>query len=377
MYAKLVTSTAITPAAAMRDIVRLLTSSSPNVANLEGFSQTSSVIVDSTPAGWTYVVGTECYLANSAPIQIRFTSANVGGPPIGASVNTANVIEQHTISAPCLDPLSGVLKYAVLTSHNNCASTAFGTTTGSPVYYLTACSNANTSTGVLTNESYRTYYNSVSGGNISGSGPDILTTITGQTVHLISTARHVTLVHNQRGVRAVWETSQSEADVFYNAAPLLTYGYSNTVTAGSASYAGNSGPTSTSAGATFNAQVINFTRPSTGVNIGVLGVSAQNPFLYIHQQGATIGANTVRDTGLSSTGLTRHFVTPIFFHSMDIGIPIKFITGVVPIYMMKGGTGSTGDTVTINGVDHLYIDSHASPAITGIQPLGFASYTYS
>lgn len=371
MYAKLVTSSNTQVALLMRDIVRLCTSQNPNVANLEGFSQTSSVIVDTTPAGWTYKVGSECFLANSVPIQVKYTSANTTGPAIGAAVNTANVMEQHTMSAPCLAPLDGVLKYVALTSYSNCA-----VSNGNfALFFVTGSANVNTSTGVQTGESYRPYH-SLSGGPYASA----FSTVVGNTYHLIATTRHITLICQNRGVSAVWETSQSEADVFYNSTPAVSYLYTNVsssspVTSG----AFTTTPTATSSGDSSAAQVFNHTIPSTGVYAATRAISPINPFMFIHQTGTNTssitGPGTARLTGINSTGLTRHFVTPLLFQSFEIGIPIKFVTGVVPIYMLKGGTGTTGDTVTINGVDYTYFDVITTPS-TGSQALGFAMLTY-
>lgn len=375
MYAKLVLSSNAQIALMMRDIVRLCTSQSPNVANLQAFSQTSSVIIDTTPAGWSYVLGAEANVTTSAPVTVRFNAANSPtGPAIGTSVNTANVIEQHTMSAPCLAPLDGVLKYSVLTSYANCAIS--NTPAGHAYFYLTGSANVNTSTGVQTGESYRPF---TSG---TGTPNDIkFTPISGNTYHLIATARHITLICATRGVAAVWETSQSEADVFYNAPPAVSYFYANNASAGGFTGDISTTPTASSTGDTGGAQVFNHTIPSTGVNAATRAISCINPFMFIHQTGAdtayAAGTNPggVRLTGINTTGLTRHFATPLLFQSFDIGIPIKFITGVVPIYMLKGGTATTGDTVTINGVDYTYFDV-ISTAAAYCQPLAFAMLTY-
>jgi len=357
----------------MRDIVRLCTSQNPSTANLEVFSQTSSVIVDTTPAGWSYKLGAEANVTTSVPTIVRFSAANSPtGPAIGTSVNTANVQEQHTMTAPCLAPLDGVLKYAVLTSYANCAIS--NTPPGHAYFYLTGSANVNTSTGVQTGESFRPF--------TSGSGNPFdskFVGISGNTYHLIATARHITLICQNRGVGAVWETSQSEADVFYNAPPVVSYFYSNVNSSGALSGAITVSPYATNSGDGAGAHVFNHTIPATGVNAAVRAISPVNPFMFIHQTGPNTlnaaGPGAVRSTGINTSGLTRHFVTPILFQSFEIGIPIKFVTGVVPIYMLKGGTGTTGDTVTINGVDYTYFDV-LTTVNTGCQPLGFAMLTY-
>ena len=378
MFAKLVVSTAPTIAKAMRDIVRLVTSQSPNVANLEGFSQTSSVIIDSTPAGWTYQVGTECYLANSAPIQIRYTSANTTGPEIGATVNTANVIEQHTISAPCLSPLDGLLKYTALTSYSNCACTATSVTSGFGNFFITGAANVNTSTGVLTGESYRQYH---SGGGAGAGGNFIGSPAAGQTFYLIANQRHITLVRANAGYFATWETSQSEADLFYQSAPFVqSYVYNLSDVASPASTF-STAPAASAGGENNGAFVFNHTIPSTGALSNCRAVDTINPFLFPWQQSANsnpvTGGTKPKTSGVDSNGLTRHFATPILFHSMKDGIPIKFVTGVVPLYFMNGGIGTTGDTVTINGVSYTYVDviTNNAGVRVAIQPMGFAALT--
>ena len=92
MYAKLVVgNAAINGYRAMRDIGRLITSASPSVSLLEAYSQSSSVIIDSTPAGWTYVG------SNFAGDRPSIAAA-------AAAVNTTNGgFPNLCFSAPCLD----------------------------------------------------------------------------------------------------------------------------------------------------------------------------------------------------------------------------------------------------------------------------------
>ena len=100
MYAKLVVGNApISALNAMRDIGRLITSTAPSTANLLAFSSSSSIIVDSTPAGWTYVGSTN---ANDQP-TICATNTNWQN----------NVQSNLCFSAPTLAN-SSVLKYCAL-----------------------------------------------------------------------------------------------------------------------------------------------------------------------------------------------------------------------------------------------------------------------
>lgn len=60
MYVKLVATTALTGvgipiSSVLKDIARMLTATTPSLSLLTAFNQTSSVLVDATPAGWTYV----------------------------------------------------------------------------------------------------------------------------------------------------------------------------------------------------------------------------------------------------------------------------------------------------------------------------------
>lgn len=377
MYAKLVLNANTSVALCMRDIARLCTSQNPNVANLEGYSQTSSVIIDATPAGWSYVMGTECNITTSAPQLIRFSAANSpSGPAIGATINTANVIEQHTMSANCLAPLDAKLKYASLTSYSNCSIVpTTATHRGFSWFFVTGAANVNTTTGVLTGESYRSWHFGSTGNPYAG----FLGPIAGNTHHVIANERHITVIAQNRGVGAVWETSQSEADVFYNSVPSIAFYYANAAGGTGFSTSFLTTPTSTAGGFPVNANIFDHTIPATGINASVRAISALNPFLFIWQTGQNTNNSaepgTARSTGSSSNGLTRHFVTPILFQSFDIGVPIKFVTGVVPIYMMKGGSGTMGDIVTINGVDYTYFEVIPSAA-ADCQPLAFAMLTY-
>ena len=143
MYAKLVVGNApISALNAMRDIGRLITSTAPSTANLLAFSSSSSIIVDSTPAGWTYVGSTN---ANDQP--------TISATNPGTMVN--NNVSNLCFSAPTLAN-SSVLKYCVLTQVYT-ANTTVISSAGAPANTLFALTGAQsaTSSGVLTNEGYR------------------------------------------------------------------------------------------------------------------------------------------------------------------------------------------------------------------------------
>jgi hypothetical protein len=124
MYVKLVVGAAqINVQGAMRDIARLITATTPSLSLLGAFSSASSVIVDATPAGWTYVG------SNNAADQ-----PSIAGT--AASLLTVGQVN-YCFSSPMLNN-SNLLKYAVLTNNTTAAAYTM-TNTG---FNLTGASSA-------------------------------------------------------------------------------------------------------------------------------------------------------------------------------------------------------------------------------------------
>jgi hypothetical protein len=331
MYAKLVVgATAINVHQAMRDIGRLITSETPSTALLGAFSQVNSVIVDDTPAGWTYV--------GSVSADDRPTIAAVG-----AAINYT--IDTHwnlAFSAPCLE--GEALKYMTLnvawrglTANNNRNFTMTG-------------AESVTSLGVATNEGGRYFWGSAEG--VTEPDAVSLQTTAGSIIHVIATPRHVTLINEGRGMQAIWETTMTDVHRFYGTAPFVHFSNASSVTG----LAGAIIPTSqtTAAANSFHATVFAITDLTTSTLYGTYGPTVNDTLnqTYFRQQSSSLRRATISDTGAP-----RYQISPCFFQLGNFGYPTQYVTGVVPMYWTAPQIGTTGDTIDINGDSYTFFNS--------------------
>jgi hypothetical protein len=339
MYAKLVVGNSnITALAAMRDIGRLITSDNPTLSLLGGYSQSSSVIIDSTPAGWSYV--------GSITAADRPTIATV-------ETSTAQVADTDynlCFSAPCLN--TNVLKYCALT-------VAYRSDTLGNSFCLTGASFANSS-GVLTNEGprvYETKANATSNAEVASQA--ILCLTSSPVIHLVANPRHITIIIENTGHAAVWESSHTDAHTFYGAAPFVQYCH---YTSSSLTRLGAIVPTAVTATQTagWNAATFNVTSPNTGLNYGTYDVTDAATLNVGHlvQTIAGLRANTV-----SATGLLAYTINPVYYSMTTKGYPSQVVTGIVPIYYIGAGIGTTGDQVEINGEAYTFFNAGANLGI--------------
>jgi len=333
MYARLVTPAAGTFAQqCMRDIGRLITSANPSLSDLSGagYDVTTSLIVDNTPAGWTYIGST------SAADQPSIAGSG------GAITNGANLC----FRAPMRDYPS-LYKFAALTH----ANTLYNNVSYGQVFALTGATNA-TSAGVLTNESYR-QSSATTTTNIIGSS---LSTAGSVTHHVIATARHITIIQENTGMIAVWEASMTELHQLYNLPSFVAYfhptGSNSTVAAGSV-------PVTTASATNLNAVSFSVQNPG-GALSGTYRCADSGNVGMLLQTIAGNRANTV-----SETGLPRYQVQPVFVHNHLAGQAVQYVTGIVPIYWTKAGLGVSGDSVSINGNVYTYFNCGTS-ALFGV-----------
>ena len=329
MYAKLVVgATQINVQGAMRDIGRLLTSGSPSVSLLGAFSSSSSVVVDATAAGWTYVGSTA---AADQP--------TIAGT--GASLATSGQYN-YCFSAPMLNN-SGLLKYAVLTNNDSAGTWSALTNIG---FQLTGASSA-TSLGVVTNEGPR-YYTSQSGqGYHSGLGASNISVAAGVVLHLVATPQHITIVIENTGMAALWETTSTDAHTFYNIPAMVQYShYSSSKYTQLPIIVPTVLNVSSAITTTWSATVFNVTNPNNGTNYGTYDVSNSNNTNINSLVNSLTGC---RVNTVSATGISQYAINPIYFTATQIGYPTQFVTGPVPIYYVAGSLGNTGDTVTVSG----------------------------
>ena len=348
MYAKLVYSaglsqtsnTRFSPFNMVRDIVRLCTSPSPNVNNLVAFSNTSSVIVDTTPAGWSLVYSD----VDGTTLPDANTDAN-------ASPSTQ--VNYWAISAPCLGPVDGTTKYAKLTttyiSNKNASS---GTPSNSGFSLTSAVSVSNT--GTVTGEGYRLQYPTgtpssaeatrLAAWDLSGNG----------TYHVIATQRHLTIIKDAAGYHSIWEHSISDYHTFYGITPVIAAAFRGTTVSGpnSTAPASTSPPTGAISNTIDNVRCLhNITDVNTGTNYSAISMAGQENQPYLSISNLYSNMKTV-----SRGGTTRNIVMPIMFQLMQWGVPTCFVTDICDIYMCQGGIGTTGDTITINGTVYNYFD---------------------
>lgn len=358
MYAKLVMSSTPTQTNYndfCRDVIRLITSNSPSTALLSSntWNVAASTVFDNTPAGWTYV-GSNFAGESSALLGPN----NSGGNPADGAWY------QWVASAPCASPLSGKTKFVVMTSqrnqsYDNIQNTNYGNQIKNSCS-LGACT-ASTSAAVLTNESYRSYVAGTNGWTqlvhndwgFAGTG----------TYHLIANARHVTLIKENSNMQALWEHSATDPHIFYNIAPMLHFSWTYATAGGTPSWATGVGANNiVNSQAYDGAWVMNITDTATGTNYGSrpVNVSGSNDYFSNGANQPYLWPHLNKVTTSNSASLARHLVSPIMFHLFHHGYPTMYVTGTVPIYLMKGGVGTTGDSININGTIYTYFNVNAA-----------------
>ena len=345
MYAKLIYNGTTTvdqysPSNVIRDIVRLCTSQSPNVGYLVGFSNTSSVIIDTTPAGWSTVYsnvdGTSLPEANSDP---------------AASSNTAGFY--WAMSAPCLGPASNTTKYVKLTT-SNLGDRNWSFSTSNPSGFSLTSAVSVTDTGTVTGEGYRIGLLN-NGSSIDSPKLQTLDLNSNGTYHIVATPRHLTIIKEGVGYHAVWEHSVTDYHTFYNIAPVIHSIFKGTNAVGPNSTApASTAPVTSNPPAAIpnNIRCLhNITDVNAGTNYSAITIAGQENQPYLSPSTYYTNMRTV-----SVNGTTRNIVTPMMFQLMQWGVPTCFITSVCDIYMTQGNIGTTGDTFTINGSTYIYFN---------------------
>jgi len=331
MYAKLVVGgTAITAIAAIRDIGRLLVATSGNVTTslLGSFSTSSSVILDATPAGWTYVGST-----NS---QDRPTIGVVGT----TYTQTASSPNNLCFSAPCLE--GNTLKYIALT-------VGYYNSILNPSFALTGAVSA-TSLGVLTNEGPRSFATSTTAPSTSS----LINVTAGEVLHVIATQRGCTIVSENVGLVAVWESTMSDVNRYYSTAPFIQYTHTKSQYGIFSSIVI---PSSSSMGGT-NAFATAFaiTDVNTGTYYGTYDISSTGGSYLANVYFLCQTDTTSRKNSIDSVGNPRYQITPVLYSNSLVGHPIQYVTGVVSIYWTKPSLGNTGDTVMVGTEPYTYFN---------------------
>ena len=343
MYAKLVATSNLTGgsipiSSVMKDIGRIITATTATTSLLTAFSTSSSVIVDPTPAGWTYVG------SNWSADQGSISAGQ--GPTMTAAGST---MTNYCFSAPC--QTTGLLKYAIL---NYSVVNAYTETVNNGIV-LTGAQSA-TSTGVVTNEGGRNVYVT---GSYNGYIGNILASCfqpaSGSIFHVIANARHLTIIQENVGIMGVWETSNTTAHTFLNIPPFIQYTHPQTATFTAG--ANLSSPNNVNQSAAFYLQTAvafgttNFVTPQVNGTIAIANITGYNTNSLL-QYANNIRGNTIDSASTAS----QYIISPVYFQDGSRGYPIQTITGIVPIYWTKPGLGNTGDTISINGTNYTFFN---------------------
>jgi len=347
MYARLVLTSAVLPSNMIRDIIRLCTSEAPSLTDLSenAFSRTSSVIIDDTPAGWTYV-----------------TSSNDGLTL--ASSGTATSLSWWGMKSPCLAP-SGTEKFAIFTlAFEDTLTTTAG------LFMMSGASGIDTLNTTTVNRGSRLRAGTTSATATIGVDTFLgFNGSTGQTFHLIATPRFVILYKEGAKMNAIFEHSSTGVHEFYDKAPFVQYSISSSTSfLGTASPGGLGGVDLNSAGGSGNGivlEIFDFTEAASSTGFGVFsfgGISnaggakadtvAAQPYMWPQQIATTVASN----------GISRNIVKPLMFSAFSYGLPTCLITGVCDVFMTRGGAGTTGDTMVINGDVYTYFNVITSGA---------------
>jgi hypothetical protein len=322
----------------MRDIGRLLVSENPSTALLGAFSTTSSVVVDNTPAGWTYVGSN---MASDRP-TIADTTASTSFA--GGNLNLC-------FSAPCLE--SSALKYVTLNNvFTSSARTGLAAATVNGIVMSGAASA--TSLGVVTNEGPR-YFTVSTTSDIAGT---YMALAPGLILHLIATPRHVTIIAEAVGINAVWESSQTDVHTFQNRAPFVQYTHLTDTLSFATKATTANGPTLSpgSAGQGFMTAAFAVTDVNTGTFVGSAEVT-EGGLVNRGSLGQT--SSTLRAMSINAAGSPVYQISPVFYSLGSRGYPVQYVSGVVPIYWTRGALGTSGDNVDVNGDTYTFFNANA------------------
>ena len=341
MYAKLVVGNAsINGLRACRDIIRLITSEAPSVDLLEVFDDVSSIIVDDTPAGWTFEG--ESY-NNSTTV-----------PALGDALNwpSNNTDWQIGCSAPCLN--DGLTRKYALFSMSWLGATHKDRTDTMFRFQLSGATSisvpaANTDALVTENQGGRDSW--VAAEAASQADGRSMRCAASTIFHVIANQRHLTIVEEGRGLNAIWESNETPVNTFYGNAPFVQYNHCTGSSTGVLTgYYPLAQTTTPSNGARGN--VFGITDPNTGIFYGSTTLSYDSNLGFSLYQ----TVNSVRRNTIDANGSPQYQVTPVFYTLGPYGYPVQFVTGVVPIYWTIGGIGTTGDTLNVGGEDYTYFD---------------------
>jgi hypothetical protein len=338
MYAKLVVGgSQINVIMAMRDIGRLITSNTPSLSLVSAFNTSSSVIIDDTPAGWSYVGSTNA--ADQPTIAATSTTVSM----------TANGQSNLCFSAPMQNDPS-LLKYVALT--NNCTLLAYNSAnTG---FNLTGARSA-TSAGILTNEGPRYFTTNTV---LSRLAPSAFTVDAGVVLHVIANPQHITIINENVGMAAVWETTPTDVQTFYGWPAFVQYShYNSSILNQTVIYAPTSINPASTLTTSWSASSFAVTNPNNGTFYGVYDVSntgTLNTLSLVNSVSTSLRVNTI-----SVTGAPQYAISPIFFTNTLIGHPTQFVTGPVPAYYVSGSMGNTGDSVSVSGDTYFFFNAGA------------------
>jgi hypothetical protein len=347
-------------------IAMLCTNSSPTIPSVNWLSNTST-IVDSTPAGWTYVRGTTSDYASIADVYTNYDNLST----IRSIANNAEF--SITLSSPCASNTS-VLKYAEFNVVNREYGGASDTCTGGGAnghsMMMSTCLFANSSTVVdRTHIFYQNLGNSIY--ELDGKGS--LRLEAGE-YHLIASNSHITLIRENMGFNALWESQGSDFHLLHNTPPVacVISGH-NAVMLGDTVSAAYTAPNVTQAttGYTTTQDASPFAS-TTGIYDNIRSYyKGSSSLTYITESSVATDAKahccnspnlyaTYRDpyqvTRLANNAI-RAQVVPISYN-VGYGYPQQVVTGTTPIFYTSEGIGVSGDTIDINGEEYTWFNPY-------------------
>lgn len=334
MYAKLVVGNTDIPAiGAMRDICRLLTSENPSTEDLLWFDSDVSIIVDETPAGWSYAGGNYETLATGISTDVDVTS-------------TGYVANQDYI----MGLVSNIQDSTTIKKYVGFAITWLNGTQANNNRFAMFAAEEITSDGTLTNPGPVQRWDAAQGETEAERAS--IRSIAGAVLHLIATPRGIVLIENGRGATMVFETTWSSAHRFFQAAPVVQYNHCDT------SGFAQSSPI------TFNMQTVTQATNWQAVAVNVRDINAGVSYgTYDITSGATknLGffvqnASDLRQNSITESGLPLYQIAPIFLQLGTLGYPVQYVTGIFPAYWTAPKIGATGDSIVIGAEEYLFFD---------------------
>lgn len=352
-------------------VAHLVTNSSPTIYTgtvLDSYFANTSTVIDSTAGGWSYVGSSAAVYDTVAELYSRLGSAN---PHTDFNSFVSHGTNWNiTVSAPCTSNTSRT-KY-VNFNHTLLETAVTGSYSNGYMGAMSLCSFANQSTVVdqtwfHVSPNANPPVENMSSGNFGFTG--------GKSFHIFCNNNHITIVDENTGFEAVWDSQGSDHHEYYNTPATAivmagnTHHQTNTTITNPADYLEAGGPHSNSAAQVFTpfAMTVDVTNPSNNYTFPVKLLN------YNQDANTTIMANGNYRRNINSPSLypsypdpypatrlannaVRTQVVPITYN-LGYGYPTQIVTGTSPVYYASANVGTSGDTIDINSEEYVYVNA--------------------